>query len=848
MEFQAALTAPAARRSADGTGSAAQFYSPTAVVPDTNGNVYVADTYNATIRKVTPAGVVTTFAGRAGVWAAADGNGSNAFFAMPRGLTIDTSGNLYVADGLNRVIRKITPAGDVTTFAGSPGIPGSNDGDGSSATFTGLFGLAIDGAGNIYAADYDNNNIRKITPAGHVTTIAGLAGAQGSDDGVGSAARFYAPWAVATDSSDNVYVTDGFNKTIRMITPDGVVTTLAGVPGVTGSANGKGSSATFDWPQGITTDSSGNVYVADFYNETIRKGSPNCPTISLSPATMPAGTVAVVAYSQNITASGGAAAYTYSVTAGSLPPGLNLSAGGAISGTPRALGTFNFTIQATDTNGCNGSTNYSLAVNCPTIALSPATLPDGTLEAAAYSQNITASGGAAPYTYLVTGGSLPTGLHLSTGGAISGTPAALGTFNFVVQATDTNGCNASSNYSITVNCPTISLHPGTLSAGTLAAAFSQNITASDGAAPYTFAVSAGSLPPGLNLSTSGAISGSPTTLGTFNFTVEATDTNGCSGAGNYSITTACPTIILNPATLPGGTLASAYNQNITASGGVGSYSYAVTSGSLPNGMTLTSNGTLAGLPIGLSTNTITVTATDTNGCTGGATYTLVISGSGNPLDTNNPVVTITSPHNNAIFSNSPNVTVSGIAKDTAGKVKTGVAVVLYSLNGNAPQLATITKLTNWTANITLTPGWNTFSVRCFDYRGNPSAATNQTYYYGTPASVTGTYQGLFCQTNGDGSPAINIQSAGTLTASVAMQRVYSGKLYLNGVSYSIKGTFDLAGNSTTTISRSSASKPDLAINLHLDWTGASKQITGTISCPGETWTSSLTAIWTFKAK
>jgi len=832
---------PGTSGSADGTGNAAQFYSPTAVVPDTNGNVYVADTYNATIRKVTPAGVVTTIAGQAGNWNWADGNGANALFAMPRGLTIDASGNLYVADGINRVIRKITPAHDITTFAGSPGVQGSADGNGPSASFTGLFGLAIDTAGNIYAADYDNNNIRKITPARHVTTIAGLAGSPGTADGIGLAATFYAPWAVATDSSNNVYVTDGFNSTIRKITQAGVVTTLAGIPGVSGSANGSGNSATFSWPQGIATDSSGSLYVADFNNETIRKGYAHCPTIALSPATLPGGTPAG-AYSQAITASGGAAAYTYSLTAGSLPTGLHLSAGGTISGTP-ALGTYNFTITATDTNGCSGSANYSIAVTCPTISLSPATLSDTT--PAPYSRNITANGGAGPYIYSLTGGSLPTGLTLSAGGAISGRPA-LGTYNFTITATDTNGCSGSASYSIAVTCPSISLSPATLS-DTTPAPYSHNITANGGAAPYFYALTGGSLPTGLQLSSGGAISGTPA-LGTYNFTITATDTNGCSGSANYGINVKCPTISLNPATLLAGTLGAAYNQSVTAIGAIGSCSYSVTSGSLPNGMTLTPNGTLAGVPIGLSTNTFTVTATDANGCTGSTIYTLIIGPSGNPLDTTSPILTIRSTLTNAlIFSNSPIATIAGTARDP-GPVKSGLALVLYSLNGAAQQQATMTTVSNWTANITLVPGWNTLAVQALDYRGNASVPTNLAFYYGATTNVTGTYKGFFCQTNGSGALAVNIQSAGTLTASVTMQRVYTGSLYINGTNCPIKGTFDLAGNSTLTISRAGLSKPNLAVNLHLDWTGVTKQMTGTVSCPGEGWTSPLAAIWTFKAK
>ena len=256
----------------DGTGSAARFYVPQGVATDSSGNVYVADADNYTIRKITPAGVVTTLAGLAGSYGSADGTGSAARFYHPSAVATDPSGNVYVADTSNDTIRKVTPGGVVTTLAGSAGVQGTNDGTGSAAQFRVPFGVATDSAGNVYVADTDNYTIRKITPGGVVTTLAGLAGSYGTNDGTGSAARFFNPEGVATDSSGNVYVADTWNHTIRKITPAGVVTTLAGLAGSFGSADGTGSAALFHYPHGVATDSSGNVYVADDGNYTIRKG------------------------------------------------------------------------------------------------------------------------------------------------------------------------------------------------------------------------------------------------------------------------------------------------------------------------------------------------------------------------------------------------------------------------------------------------------------------------------------------------------------------------------------------------------------------------------------------------
>ena len=260
--------------SADGTGSAARFNYPYGVATDKTGNVYVADTYNSTIRKITSAGVVTTLAGTAGAFGSADGTGSGARFNYPWAVTVDGAGNVYVADSYNYTVRKITPAGAVTTLAGLAGNPGVIDGTGSGARFGYLYGIAVDNAGNVYVADYSSSTIRKITPAGVVTTLAGVPGVAGSADGTGSAARFNAPFGIAVDSVNNVYVGDYNNHIIRRITPAGVVTTLAGVPGSYGIADGMGSAARFRYPAGIAIASSGTLYVADSFNDEIRNGVP----------------------------------------------------------------------------------------------------------------------------------------------------------------------------------------------------------------------------------------------------------------------------------------------------------------------------------------------------------------------------------------------------------------------------------------------------------------------------------------------------------------------------------------------------------------------------------------------
>jgi sugar lactone lactonase YvrE len=263
---------------ADGVGPAAQFDGPAGLATDTAGNIYVADTGNCTIRKITPGGVVTTLAGRP-IEGAADGVGSEALFRDPQGIAVDSVGDIYVADTANDTIRKITPAGDVTTMAGEAGVPGSVDGTGSAARFDRPSGVAVDATGSIYVADTENTTLRKISPSGAVTTLAGSAAVTGYADGVGAAARFESPQGLATDAQGNVYVADRGADTIRKITPAAVVTTLAGLPGVAGDQDGTGTAARFDSPMAIATDAAGDLYVLE--NDAIRRITPPATVTTL---------------------------------------------------------------------------------------------------------------------------------------------------------------------------------------------------------------------------------------------------------------------------------------------------------------------------------------------------------------------------------------------------------------------------------------------------------------------------------------------------------------------------------------------------------------------------------------
>jgi streptogramin lyase len=253
---------------ANGTGTAAMFNTPRGIAVDTSGNLYVGDSANHRIRKITPGGVVSTLAG-SGNRDSINGPGSTASFYYPIGVAVNNQGDVYVADSSNNLIRKITPAGVVSTLAGSYG--GFADGTGVRAQFEYPVGVAVNANGEVFVADRSNNLIRKITPAGVVTTLAGWTA--GYLDGTGTAASLNYCLGVAVDGSGAVFVADTGNLRIRKITPEGVVSTVAGA-GTEGDVDGTGTAATFDSPIGVTVDVNGNLYVSEDYNNRIRKITP----------------------------------------------------------------------------------------------------------------------------------------------------------------------------------------------------------------------------------------------------------------------------------------------------------------------------------------------------------------------------------------------------------------------------------------------------------------------------------------------------------------------------------------------------------------------------------------------
>jgi len=351
--------------------------------------------------------------------------------------------------------------------------------------------------------------------------------------------------------------------------------------------------------------------------------------LAIATTTLSSGVVGT-SYRATLAATGGTSPYSWSVTSGSLPAGLALSSStGVISGTPSASGTSSFTVTVTDSSSPTQTASAALTiVTAPAPALPSALVlsaiaPGSGTVGTTYHQALQASGGTSPYTWSVASGSLPAGLTLSSStGVISGTPTSKGTSNFTVRVTDSSSPeqtqSASSSISIAAaTTPALTITSSTLLSGTTGTAYHQALQASGGTSPYTWSVASGSLPAGLSLSSStGVISGTPTGSGTSSFTVRVTDSSSPvqtqSAATSITVAAAAEALTITSSTLPSGTANSGYSQNLEASGGTSPYTWSITSGSLPAGLTLASTGVISGTPTSSGTSSFTVKVTDSS--------------------------------------------------------------------------------------------------------------------------------------------------------------------------------------------------------------------------------------------
>jgi large repetitive protein len=507
--------------------------------------------------------------------------------------------------------------------------------------------------------------------------------------------------------------------------------------------------------------------------------TPNCASLAISPSTFTAGTVGI-SYNQTLTLTNGYGSPTYAVTTGSLPPGLTLSSGGVLSGTPTTAGSYTFSITATDGNPgtCTATTSYTLVISCPTITVAPSTLNSGTA-GVAYSQNITQSGSnGTTITYTVSTGSLPTGMTLSSGGLLSGTPTVTGTFNFTVSATDNYGCVGTRSYSLFINCPTITLTPGLLPNATATQGYIQNISNTGSVGTTNYAITAGALPAGLTLASNGDISGTPTVTGIFGFQVTATDANGCTGSLNYTLNVDCQTVAIDQATLPNGTATVAYNETLTQTGGYGTPNFTITSGSLPTGLTLASNGTISGTPTATGIFNFDVTMADANGCSAVQSLSITIDCQTITIDQATlPNVVINTSYNETL-TNTGSYGTSSYAV-TAGSLPAGITM---NSSGNITGTPTATGTSTFDVTVTDANGCTGVQTLSITVVCQPIAIDQAS----VPAGTAGVaYSETLTQTGGAGTGSYAV-TTGSLPAGITLST--AGVL---GGTPTVTGTFNI---------------------------------------------------------
>ncbi|MCX6916160.1 MAG: leucine-rich repeat protein [Verrucomicrobia bacterium] len=355
-------------------------------------------------------------------------------------------------------------------------------------------------------------------------------------------------------------------------------------------------------------------------------------TITAS-STLPSGVIGAT-YNQPLTAIGGTTPYTWSMASGGLPFGLSLSNSGAITGTPSMATNASFTVQVADNNGLSATQALSLTVTGPPTITTVSPLPAG-VTGTAYNQTLTASDGVTPYTWSIVSGGLPSGLELSSTGAITGTPDVMTNASFTVQVIGGNGLSTTKALSLAIMGPPTISTASPLPSGATGTAYSQSLAASGGVAPYTWSIASGGLPLGLELSSAGAITGTPSMATNATFTVRVAGNDGLASTQAFSLTVTAPPTISTASPLPAGVTATAYNQTLVASGGVTPYTWSIASGALPDGLSLSSAGGIAGTPTSATNASFTVQVVGGNGLSATKALSVTITGP--------PTITMASP-------------------------------------------------------------------------------------------------------------------------------------------------------------------------------------------------------------
>ena len=683
---------------------------PDSVAVDGSGNVYIGDRNNNAIKKWTAAtGAVTTLVGSG--------------LLGPQGVAVDTLGNVYLSDTDHNLVAESPRAFVAQAPKNEPATAGTDalsavlpTGENLLPPFVPSSDQAWLTIGTITGGVVNFNfalNANASSRVGHITVL-------GVQTTVTQAADTAASIAVSSGSPQSTTVNTAFPAPLKAIVKDAASNPISGVT-VTFTAPGGGASGTFaGGANTAVTDAAGIATSATFtananaggFNVSAAApgaGSVNFvlttnAAVTVAPASLPDWTVNKAGYTQTITNTGGTGASTFAVTVGAVPIGMTLTAGGVLNGTPTVANTFNFTVTATDTVGATGAQAYTVVINAA-VVITTASLPNWTVNKTGYTQTITNTGGTGASTFAVTVGAVPTGMTLSAGGVLSGTPTVANTFNFTVTATDTVGATGAQAYTVVIN-PAVVITTASLPNWTVnKTGYTQTITNTGGTGASTFAVTVGAVPTGMTLTAGGVLSGTPTVANTFNFTITATDTVGATGAQAYTVVIN-PAVVITTASLPNWTVnKTGYTQTITNTGGTGASTFAVTVGAVPTGLTLTAGGVLSGTPTVANTFNFTITATDTVGATGTQAYAVII----------NPAVTV-SP------ATLPNwaANKTGYSQTVTSANGTGARTLSISA-GAIPTGMTFTAATGVLDGTPTTPGTFNFTVTATDTVGATGA-------------------------------------------------------------------------------------------------------------------------------